>query len=158
MAELKYDIIPENAPRFAADMVVTAKKYFEATLDYSEDSLEEVERIVGGFHEEGLALDDVAATLFGLGCYVGEVFVRQAGGTWRAATQEEIENHYGVPLIVVLSDSLTANPIGKLIKRLEEGDEHNVPYFFRAMCRAALEDAPPRDSWWRRLLRRIWPT
>lgn len=153
MAELKHDIVPENAPLFAADIVVVAQEHFGATLDYSVQSLAEVDRIVGGLHEEGLKLDDVAAMVFGLGCYVGEIFVRHAGATWRAATQEEIENYYGVPLIVQLSNDTTANPIGKIIKRLEEGDEHNLPYFYRCMCRAAREPFSPEPTFWQRVLR-----
>jgi hypothetical protein len=158
MAELKYDIVPENAPRFAADIVGVAKKHFDVTLDYSVNSLADVDQVIGGFHEEGLKLDDVAAMVFGFGCYVGEIFVRHAGATWRAATQEEIENYYGVPLIVVLTNDTTANPIGKIIKRLEEGDEHDLPYFYRGMCRTARDGVPRAPTWWQRLLRKIWPT
>jgi hypothetical protein len=155
MAELKYDIIPENAARFAADIVVVAKNHFDVTLDYSVNSLAGVDRIIGGFHEEGLKLDDVAATVFGFGCYVGEIFVKHAGATWRAATQEEIENYYGVPLIVELGNGTTANPIGKIIKRLDEGEEHNVPYFYRAMCRTAREPFPRAATFWQRLLSKL---
>jgi predicted DCC family thiol-disulfide oxidoreductase YuxK len=131
MAELKYDIIPENAPRFAADMV--------ATLDYSVESLEQVDQIIGGFHDEGVAVEEVEATVFGFGCYVGEVFVRHAGAKWLAPSPEDIDEFYGVPLIVELNESTTANPIGKVIKRLENGDEDNLPYFYRAMMNAAYD-------------------
>ena len=135
MAELKYDITPENAPLFAEDIVAVTKDVADATLDYSVESLEIVDEIIGGFHEEGVTVDDVAATIFGFGCYVGEVFVRNAGATWRAATQEEIDTLYGVPLILELDEDTTANPIGKVIKRLENGDEDNLPYFYRVFTR-----------------------
>lgn len=142
MAELKYDITPENAPLFAADIVASTKRVDGVTLDYSVKSLQNVDQIIGGFHEDGVALDDIAATVFGFGCYVGEVFVRNARATWRAATQEEINNFYGVPLILELGNNTTANPIGKVIKRLEEGDEHNLPYFYRVFTKW-------RWRWWR---------
>lgn len=135
MAELKFDIIPQNAPRFAADIVKTAKKVDGVTLDYSVKSLKIVDKIIGRFHEEGRTMDEIAATIFGFGCYVGEVFVRNAGAEWRAATQEEIDNYYGVPLIVELGGDTTANPIGKVIKRLENGDEDNLHYFYKAFTR-----------------------
>lgn len=156
MAELKYDITPENASRFAGDIIASAQEIDGVTLDYSESSLQEVDRIIGRFHEQGLAVQDIAATVFGFGCYLGEVFVKNAGATWRAATQEEIENYYGVPLIVELGNSITANPIGKIIKRVEEGDEHDLPYFYRAMCREAREPSVSRPTFWQRLLGKIW--
>ena len=143
MAELKYDITPENAPLFAADIVASAKKISGATLDYSVKSLAKVDRIIGGFHDDGVTVEQIAATVFGFGCYVGEVFVRNAGAKWRAATQEEIDNIYGVPLIVELDKDTTANPIGKVIKRLENGEEDNIPYFYRAFT----TDLPPDRTW-----------
>lgn len=137
MAELQYDIVPENAPRFAADIVATTRKIRRETLDYSVKSLKIVDEIIGDFHSEGVSVEDIAATVFGFGCYVGEVFVKHAAGKWRSATQEEIDNFYGVPLIVVLNDTTTANPIGKVIKRLENGDVDNIPYFYKAITREA---------------------
>jgi hypothetical protein len=146
VAELKYDIVPENAPLFAADIVASAKNIDGVTLDYSVKSLEEVDRIIGRFHEQGKTVEEIAETVFGLGCYVGEVFVKNVGGSWLAATQEEIENVYGVPLIVQLKNQVTANPIGKIIKRLENGDEDNIPYFYRGITRAANE----QPGWFQR--------
>lgn len=43
MAELKYDISPSNAPRFAADIVQTTKRLDGIVLDYSIASLEKVD-------------------------------------------------------------------------------------------------------------------
>jgi hypothetical protein len=135
VAELKYDIKPKNAPRFAADIVKTAKKVEGVTLDYSVKSLKIVDKIIGRFHDERRTMDELAATVFGFGCYVGEVFVRNADAEWRAATQEEIDKIYGVPLIVELGEDSTANPIGKVIKRLENGEEDNLPYFYKVFTR-----------------------
>lgn len=151
MAELKYDIVPENAPLFAADIVAIAKSVDGVTLDYSVKSLETVDRIIGGFHEEEKTVEEIAATVFGFGCYVGEVFVKNVGATWRAASQEEIENVYGVPLILQLKNQVTANPIGKVIKRLEYGEEDNIPYFYRGITRAANE----QSEWFTRVVNRV---
>jgi hypothetical protein len=145
MAELKYDMIPRNAPRFAADVVATTEKIDGAVLDYSVESLETVDRIIGGFREEGVTVEDVAATLFGFGCYVGEVFARNAGATWQAASQDEINNVFGVPLVLQLGKA-TVNPIGKVVKRLEEGDEHDLPSFYRKFTRRLLIPYPAEIS------------
>ena len=106
MAELNYDITPRNAPRFAADVVAIVEENEGVRLDYSAESLEVIDRIVGGFREEGVEVEDVAATLFSFGCYVGEVFVRHAGATWRKASQQEIEDVFGVPLVLSILERI----------------------------------------------------
>ena len=118
MAKLKYDITPSNAPRFANDIVNTTKRVDGIILDYSVASLQKLDGILGRFHTEGVSPESIAAKVFGFGCYVGEVFVRNAGAKWRMATQEEIDTIYGVPLILMISNDTTANPIGKVINQL----------------------------------------
>ena len=143
MVQLKYDITPENAPRFAADIVTITEKNVGDVLDYSVESLETVDRIIGEFREDGVRAEEVEVTLFGFGCYVGEVFVRNARARWRAASQDEIDNLFGVPLVLQLGTDTTVNPIGKVIKRLENGDEDYLPYFYRVFVRQR------RRPWWR---------
>ena len=64
MAELKYDISPSNAPRFAADIVQTTKRLDVIVLDYSIASLEKVDEILGRFHEEKVTVESIAGTAF----------------------------------------------------------------------------------------------
>src|SRR5262249_8774696 len=128
MAQLKYDITPRNVPRFAADIVAAVEKNEGVALDYSVVSLEVIARIIAGFRSEGVKVEQVEATLFAFGCYVGEVFVRNAGATWRKASQREMEDIFGVPLILEVGKENLVNPIGKVIKRLQNGDEDNLPY------------------------------
>ena len=143
MDELKYPITPENAHRFAELAVSAVKEHEGATLDYSVRSLKVVDRIIGRFHKEGATVEDVEITLFQFGCYVGEVFVRNAGGKWRRATRDEKKNVFGVPLVLQLDADTTANPIGKVKKRLENGDEDNLPYFYRVFT------GQKEKPWWR---------
>jgi hypothetical protein len=143
MAELKYEITPENAPRFAAMIAEYVEQNEGVAMDYSVESLETVDGIIGSFHNEGVSAEEVEVTLFEFGCYVGEVFVRNAVAKWRAATQDEIDNLFGVPLVLQMGKSDTVNPIGKVIKRLENGDEDNLPYFYRAFA------GQRRRPWWR---------
>lgn len=121
---------PENAPRFAADVVKAVKENEGVELDYSVKSLETIDGLVGRFRENGCTVEDMEITLFIFGCYVGEVFVRNAGATWRAATQDEIDNWCGFPLLLDLGEA-SLNPIGKVFKRLENGDEDYLPYFYQ---------------------------
>jgi hypothetical protein len=128
---LKYDITPKNAPRFAADIVRLAKSISGVDLDYSVESLTDTDAIIEGFRQDGCDADSIAATLFAYGCYVGEVFVRHAGCKWRKATKHEMDEVFGQPLLLQQGKDKTLNPIGKVFKRLTDGEEHNLPYFYR---------------------------
>lgn len=81
---LKYEPVPENAAKFAQDIVQAAKEVSGARLDYSPASLAIVEEILAKFERDGCKAEDIKETLFGFGCYVGEVFVRTGHGFWRA--------------------------------------------------------------------------
>ena len=131
--ELKYDIVPANAPSFAADIVQDAKNISGAALDYSVESLVKVDEIIEGFRKEGRNADEMPATLFCFGCYVGEVFVRHAGFNWRMTTEEEMDA-VGMPLVIERSDYLV-NPIGKVFKRMWNGAEDYLPFFYESASR-----------------------
>jgi hypothetical protein len=128
---LKYPPTVENAPRFAADMVGSAAEISGVDLDYSVASLKAVDDIIEGFRQDGCAADQIAATLFGFGCYVGEVFVRHAGGEWRNAAETSMAKLAGFPLVIAFGKETLCSPIGKVFKRLENGEEDNLPYFYQ---------------------------
>jgi hypothetical protein len=128
---LKYPPTPTNAPKFATDLVGPASEISGVDLDYSVASLEAVDDIVEMMRQEGCTSDQVAETLFGFGCYVGEIFVRHAGGRWRNAAETSLANVAGFPLVVELGQENFCNPIGKEFKRLENGEEDNLPDFYQ---------------------------
>lgn len=129
---LKYPPTPENAPKFAADIVGAAADISGVVLDYSADGLKDVDDIIEGMRRDGCTSEQVAETLFGFGCYVGEVFVRQAGGRWRNTADTAMADLAGFPLVVELGEEHFCNPIGKVFKRLDNGEEDNLPYFYQA--------------------------
>jgi hypothetical protein len=135
--QLKYKPIPENAAKFAADIVGAAAEVSGATLDYSIESLQKVDEIIEGLRRDGCKPDQIAATLFAFGCYVGEVFVRQVGGRWRNASETSMADIAGFLLVVELSEEKLVNPIGKVFKRLENGPEDSLPYFYHVFTREA---------------------
>jgi hypothetical protein len=52
---LKYKPKPENAAKFAADIVCSAAKISVAQLDYSVESIKVVDDIIEGFRQGGCA-------------------------------------------------------------------------------------------------------
>jgi hypothetical protein len=130
MGKLKYDITPSNARRFASDIADAVEENEGVRLDYSVASLAEIDRIIESFREEGCKPEEIEGTLFCFGCYVGEVFVRHAKAKWRLTTQQEIDEWAGAPLILDLRHGHLVNPIGKVYKRLQNGIEDSLPYFY----------------------------
>lgn len=128
---LKYPATPKYAAKFATDIVGAAAKISGVVLDYSVASLQAVDDLVEQMRQDGCTPDQLAETLFGFGCCVGEVFVRQAGGTWRNAADTSIAELAGFPLVVELGAESFCNPIGKVFKRLENGVEDNLPFFYQ---------------------------
>jgi hypothetical protein len=128
---LKYSPTVENAAKFATDMIGPAAEIGGVKLDYSIASLQAVDDIIEGMRQDGCTADDIAETLFGFGCYVGEVFVRNAGGKWRSAAETSMAKLAGSLLVIELSSETFCNPIGKVFKRLENGEEDSLPYFYQ---------------------------
>ena len=127
---LKYEPTPENASRFAADVVASASSVSGVKLDYTPDSLVLVDGIFDDFRSDGVSGRQIAETLFGFGCYVGEVLTRHAGGQWRAVGDAELAVG-GWPLVVELAAGRLCNPIGKAFKRLEnDGPEDSLRHFY----------------------------
>ncbi len=138
---LKYEPTPDNAPLFAADIATSTADITGTALDFSPGSLKVVDDIIDGFRREGCNSDQVAETLFGFGCYVGEVLVRNARGQWRNTGDTKMANLAGFPLVVELPNDAICNPIGKAFKRIENGEEDSLPYFYQVFAQARPEPA-----------------
>ena len=132
---LKYKPTPKNAPKFADDIVEAAVEISGVDLDYSVASLRDVDDIIEGFRQDGCSLKEIAETLFGFGCYVGEVFVERSGGRWRHADDTPMADMAGYFLVIELGEDDYCNPIGKVFKRFENGEEDNLPYFYKVFAK-----------------------
>ncbi len=71
----------------ASDAVQTAEEEFNVKLDLTQESLAEVDNVlllfVEKYHDKALE-DNAVFTICNIyGAYIGEVFKRIAGGTWR---------------------------------------------------------------------------
>jgi hypothetical protein len=144
---LKRDVTPDNAPAFARDIVASTARITGDTLDYSVASLGAVDRIIEGIRAGGGTVDQYAETMFCFGCYVGEVFVRHAGGRWVATPEGQLEV-FGVRLVVELPPpGKLCNPIAKAFKRLHNGVEDHLPFVYAAFTQPPQVSivVPPKD-------------
>jgi hypothetical protein len=116
-----------SAPRFAEDVAAWARRRFAVELDFSVASLAAVDDLLARMRASAVALDDrVGETLWALGCYVGEVFVRNADARWHDADVAR-----GIAPVVLACGDTTVNPIGAVVRRVAAGGR-DLPGFYTA--------------------------
>jgi hypothetical protein len=131
--KLKHEALPQNASLFADDIVDVALRVSGVELDFSVASLDTVDGLLAGFRSQGVTEERFAETLFGFGCYVGEVLVRHAGGSWTTSLGTALEAYASFPLLVSLPPDNLSNPIGKVFKAFRTGESDSVAEFYRAL-------------------------
>lgn len=117
------------------DAVVAAAWVAEALTssgyraDFSPTSLGQVDRFLdeqswnGSPKPGGLLATDTGGRLFALGAYVGEVLLRELGGSWRA---DEAAPDSEEGLVAVLADGYVVWPVQRVMKRYVEGAENSI--------------------------------
>src|SRR5262245_47755661 len=138
-----YEITPENAARFAERIVAVTKDQDQIDLDYSIASLKKIDEILEAWMgHKGITPRKVAASLFGYGCYVGEVIVRNnPGAHWIMLADDETESSLNSGLAVLMPLGTQVNPIGKAEKRLINGEGDSLEEFYKFIVRLDNEDA-----------------
>jgi len=132
-----HDSVAAMVGAYASQAVHEARQ-FNAQLDYSENSLIEVEAILSQLaRQTPLTSDQVDEVCKMWGSYLGEVVRRRFGGEWSVET-------YPGKQFATLTLSVGANklfPSMKVHRRLTQGEDDNVWSFYK-MIKARLEAAP----------------
>lgn len=128
--ELPHPPIPENAKLYADKVITLVKDIENLDLDYSPESLVIIDNILDKFHHDKVSAEEIGATVFAFGCYVGEVFIRNVGGQWLKEEESEMKGLGGFFIVLALPGNKTVNPIGKVFKRVRDGETENLPYFY----------------------------
>ena len=108
---LAYELAPENAPRFAADIVAQAAGQ-GITLDYSASTVEYLDSVIASLRSAGVTVEQIPEVLFSFGCVLGQCIPRS---TWVAAS-------FAVPIGLRLVDGTTVDPVGHAFATLAAGD------------------------------------
>jgi hypothetical protein len=119
-----------------AEQAVQKAREFNTQLDYSENSLIEVEVILAELACQVWEDDAVGETCKMWGSYLGEVVRRRFGGQWSVET-------YPGKQFATLTLSIGGNklfPTMKVHRRLTQGEDDNVWSFYK-MIKARLESA-----------------
>lgn len=155
-ADAKYQ---EVAQAYASDCIDFAKSHFGVDLDWSDESIKEIERILGVLHDHAIVQSPSPQEIYGFakafGSYIGEVFRKNHGATWGVVRLGE-ESMPGLQSAV--GDQLFW-PWGKANNRIVNGPEDNMHYYYQVLLRECGQSEPEAqggnvqkpDSWWSRL-------
>jgi hypothetical protein len=126
--------IQKIAEAYALDMIDYAKLTHGIDLDWSDDSVQQVERIAAFLHDEhekAPPTDEQIAPFYKmLGSYIGELFRRNHGAEWGWVTLQG--NRF--PGMLRKPDSLFW-PWGKALNRIVNGAEDNLWHYYRVLLR-----------------------
>ncbi|MGV8885212.1 MAG: DUF6278 family protein [Microbacteriaceae bacterium] len=110
---LAYELTPENAPRFAADIVAQSASQ-GITLDYSADSLGYLDSVMESLRAQRVSVEQVGEVLLAFGCYLGECIVRSTGARW-------VVHPGSLPIAVRSRDGATLDPVSYAFTTLAGG-------------------------------------
>jgi hypothetical protein len=126
-------------PRELANQCVeNCQEFFHITLDYSEESIQQLEDIIDQYFHAGTYtpknIPTRTAWLFG--CYLGEVMVRHLGVRWGKPHEDPARS--GAPFIVIDQADRPPIPvllIPKLLKRFQDAQGEDLVAFYDAIKR-----------------------
>lgn len=117
--------VGESMAKFAKHAVNFAKQGFKIKLDFSDNSIKDLEKILevfyNGFTPERKPTEDElqnAAVIWG--AYLGETLRRNYGGEWAVENEISVLNISGFKIF----------PSSKVYKRLTNGPEDNVAFYY----------------------------
>ena len=122
-----------NAAEIAAMAVPFAEQNYGVTLDYGVASLAQLDGIIEDLRRDQ-RFEVLQPVLFSMGCYVGEVLVRHAGGRWRRAEDLGAGMAALSPIAVEMPDGRGCNPVGRVYRRFQKGREDGIVSFFHSLA------------------------
>jgi hypothetical protein len=111
----------QTAPQIAQGAVALVKKKFGFQLNYDPPSLIVIDLLIDKIKATGASEHQASGLLLGLGCYVGEVFVRHARASWRATAEMGMSKTCAYPIILALPGAVGCNAIGIVFRRFAAG-------------------------------------
>jgi hypothetical protein len=117
----------EEAGNFLSVMGEVAS---ELRLDYSVESLQRLDQFISENFEPAGSKTIADSLPQGIGCYLGEVIIRNLGGDW---SEEE------KPEVVGISTLEPIQPIDKAHRRFQNGRQDSLSWYYHALAKQAYE-------------------
>ncbi len=135
-------VSPSTATAMAATSVAFVQRRFGFDLPYTPASLIVVDAIVDKIKGTGATEQQASGLLSGLGCYVGEVFVRHARASWRWTAEMEMAATCRFPIVLAMPDVSGCDVIGTVFKRFNAGESESVARFYEKMSAQSRVSVP----------------
>lgn len=126
--------IAQQMSESAKEAMKLTRKHFVVELNYSEESLQELDEVVDDFRlhmPDGERPETLALLVRTWGAYLGEVIRRQLGGAW-VETEAEADESAAMQV-----GGQTIEPLTQVRLRLERGKQHDLCEFYRALGNSA---------------------
>lgn len=127
------------AEAYALDMVDIANNNFGVALDWSDNSIKQIEQIAALLHENYVKNKPPENTLNifvkAIGSYVGEVYRRNHGAEWGWVTMND-QRIVGLKA----KTGTTFWPWGKARKRITGGPEDNIWHYYQVLSEPKGDD------------------
>lgn len=135
--------VQKMAEAYSLDLVDFAAQHFKITLNWSDESIREVEKIAAALHDDARSSkpteEQLAPFYKGLGSYIGEVFRKNHGGVWGWVTF----NGQRFPGMQREKIGLFW-PWGKAQGRLVNGPEDNLWVYYQVALLSPIGAGPER--------------
>ena len=123
-------VSPHTAAQVAEGSVDFVHKKFGIALPYTPESLIVVDAIVDKIKATGASEQQASGLLGGLGCYVGEVFVRHAKASWRWTAEMRMTESCRFPVVLALPGVTGCDVIGRVFQRFGGGAAESVALLY----------------------------
>jgi hypothetical protein len=132
----------EDACVFAESAIATARDQGGLQLDFSPGSLVQLDQLLQGMPKIEDAGAVLPAVVKQLGCYLGEVIIRNHGGKWRRTARSDFWTQPGAlqfPLFLQLPGGVPCNPLRLVLKRLGGAAETSLPAAYEKITSGELQ-------------------
>jgi hypothetical protein len=122
----------QTAPQIAQGAAALVQRKFGFRLNYDPPSLIVVDALIDKIKETGATEHQASGLLLGLGCYTGEVFARNAHGSWRATAEMGLTRSIAYPIVIALPGAVGCDPLGAVFRRFSAGPPEGVASLYEA--------------------------
>ena len=125
--------IQQVAQAYALDAIDVAERNFNISLDWSDESVEQVESMLDELHQQisvaKPSQDQIQTFSKMFGSYIGEVYRKNHDGEWGLI--ESNGTHF--PGMKTKKTGTTFWPWGRVLNRINNGSEDNVWHYYKVL-------------------------
>lgn len=125
---------------YALDAVDFAQQFFKVTLDFSDESIEDIEKILDVIHktlvDENSKEEDILNYAKKFSGYIGQVIIKSWGGEWKDENEYSFKNKEGKTIRTgpgLKVKDLDIFILSKVYRRIVNGSEDSITQFYQGI-------------------------